>query len=137
MFLFLNATVGYIYLSGLNNLYFTFIYQEVSGRTIRVEFAKRFRKPPTPPPEGTTISEDRHNVYVSNLAWKARSANLREFFVSFNPVSARVVFENPSGRSAGYGFVSFSTKEEAEAAIAELNGKVSLSNLIDDLSIPV
>jgi RNA recognition motif-containing protein len=113
-----------IFLSGLKICTFTFIFQEVSGRAIRVEFAKRFRKPPTPPPEGTTISQDRHNVYVSNLAWKARSANLREFFAGFNPVSVRVVFENPSGRSAGYGFVSFSTKDEAEAAIAELDGKV-------------
>jgi RNA recognition motif-containing protein len=109
----------------LNIYTFTFISQEVSGRTIIVEYAKRFRKPPTPPPEGTIISQVRHKVYVSNLAWKSRSANLREFFAGFNPVSARVAFENPSGRSAGYGFVSFSTKEEAEAAIAELDGKVS------------
>ncbi|KAG8082919.1 hypothetical protein GUJ93_ZPchr0014g46680 [Zizania palustris] len=32
-------------------------------------------------------------------------------------------FENPSGKSAGYGFVSFGTKEEAEAALNELDGK--------------
>uniref|UniRef100_A0A8R7PJP0 RRM domain-containing protein n=1 Tax=Triticum urartu TaxID=4572 RepID=A0A8R7PJP0_TRIUA len=60
-------------------------------------------------------------LYVSNLAWKARSADLKEFFSQFNPVSANIVFEDR--KSAGYGFVSFGTKEEAEAALTELNGK--------------
>lgn len=100
--------------------------QEISGRIIRVEFAKRFRKPaPTPPPPLPPSSETRHKLYISNLAWKARSTHLRELFSeNFNPVSARVVFENPTGRSAGYGFVSFATREEAESALSALDGKV-------------
>ncbi|XP_058104056.1 30 kDa ribonucleoprotein, chloroplastic-like [Magnolia sinica] len=97
---------------------------ELQGRIIRVEFAKSMKKPSPPPPEGSTGGETRHKIYISNLAWKARSSNLREFFAaSCNPVSARVVFESPSGRSAGYGFVSFATKEEAEAAISTLDGR--------------
>ncbi|XP_042047290.1 29 kDa ribonucleoprotein B, chloroplastic-like [Salvia splendens] len=105
---------------------------EVVGRIIRVQFAKRFKKPVRPapvivPPPGET----RHRIYVSNLAWKVRSNNLRELFSSnFNPVSARVIFDNPSGRSAGYGFVSFATKEEAESAINELDGKELLGRPI-------
>ncbi|XP_074556434.1 28 kDa ribonucleoprotein, chloroplastic-like [Curcuma longa] len=98
---------------------------ELQGRIIRVQFAKRFRKPPPPPPPGFVPRAPVHKIYVSNLAWKARSSNLKELFSEkFNPLSARVVFENPSGRSAGYGFVGFATKEEAEAAISELDGKV-------------
>ncbi|XP_057799129.1 29 kDa ribonucleoprotein A, chloroplastic [Salvia miltiorrhiza] len=105
---------------------------EVVGRIIRVQFAKRFKKPVRPapvvaPPPGET----RHKLYVSNLAWKVRSNDLRELFSSnFNPVSARVIFDNPSGRSAGYGFVSFATKEEAESAINELDGKELLGRPI-------
>ncbi|KAH6778782.1 RNA-binding family protein [Perilla frutescens var. hirtella] len=104
---------------------------EVVGRIIRVQFAKKFKKPiraaPVVPPRGDT----RHKLYVSNLAWKVRSNNLREFFSpNFNLVSARVVFDNPSGRSAGYGFVSFATKEEAESAISELDGKELLGRPI-------
>lgn len=100
--------------------------QELMGRIIRVEFAKSFRKPPSPPsPPGATAVDRQQKIYVSNLSWKARSVNLKEFFSSkFKPLSARVVFENPSGRSAGYGFVAFATKEEADAAISELDGKV-------------
>ena len=102
------------------------VLQEVSGRIIRVEFAKRFRKPsPTPAPI-TPSQETHHKLYVSNLAWKVRGTHLREFFsVTSKPVSSRVVFESPAGRSAGYGFVSFATREEAEAALMYLNGKVS------------
>ncbi|XP_008786323.1 29 kDa ribonucleoprotein A, chloroplastic [Phoenix dactylifera] len=98
---------------------------ELMGRIIRVEFAKSLRKPPSPPsPPGATAADTRQKIYVSNLSWKARSANLKEFFsAKFKPLSARVVFEDPSGRSAGYGFVAFATKEEADAAISELDGK--------------
>ncbi|KAF6136056.1 hypothetical protein GIB67_000460 [Kingdonia uniflora] len=96
---------------------------EVSGRIIRVDFAKRYRKPSPLSTAGTYV-ETQHKLYVSNLAWKARSSHLRELFSeSFSIVSARVVFDNPSGRSAGYGFVSFATKEEAETALSSLDGK--------------
>nr|GMD78241.1 28 kDa ribonucleoprotein, chloroplastic [Ipomoea batatas] len=99
---------------------------ELSGRIIRVEYSRRFKKPirspPPPPPR-----DGRYKLYVSNLAWKTRSTHLRELFsANFNPISARVVFENASGRSAGYGFVAFGTKEEAEAAISSIDGKVLL-----------
>ncbi|PRQ18794.1 putative nucleotide-binding alpha-beta plait domain-containing protein [Rosa chinensis] len=97
--------------------------QELSGRTIKVEFAKQFKKP-SPRPSTPQVQETRYKLYVSNLAWKARSSHLRDF-VSLNfktPVSARVVFDGPSGKSGGYGFVSFATKEEAEEAISALNG---------------
>ncbi|KAA3475830.1 33 kDa ribonucleoprotein, chloroplastic-like [Gossypium australe] len=97
---------------------------EVSGRIIRVEFSRRLKKPSPPSSEPIVPSrETRHKLYVSNLAWKVRSSHLREFFSAFNPVSVRVVFSNPSGQSAGYGFVSFATMEEAEAAVSTLDGK--------------
>ncbi|KAK1262421.1 hypothetical protein QJS04_geneDACA008819 [Acorus gramineus] len=97
---------------------------ELQERIIRVEFAKNFKKPTPPPPPGIPVSETRYKIYVSNLAWKARSGTLREFFsTSCKPVSVKVVFDGPSGRSAGYGFVSFATQEEADAAISALDGK--------------
>ncbi|EOY23975.1 RNA-binding family protein isoform 1 [Theobroma cacao] len=96
---------------------------EVSARIIRVEFARRFKKPSPSPQPIVPPRETHHKLYVSNLAWKVRSSHLREFFSAFNPVAARVIFGTPSGQSAGYGFVSFATKEEADAAISTLNGK--------------
>jgi len=35
---------------------------------------------------------------------------------------ARVLWDTNTGRSKGYGFVSFREKEEANCAIAEMNG---------------
>ncbi|KAK9165534.1 hypothetical protein Scep_000725 [Stephania cephalantha] len=104
---------------------------ELSGRIIRVEFSKSLKKP-SPPTVVPVRKETSHKLYVSNLAWKARSTHLRELIISssFNPVSARVVFDSPSGRSAGYGFVSFATKEEAEAALSALDGKELLGRPI-------
>ncbi|KAK8626288.1 hypothetical protein V6N13_133939 [Hibiscus sabdariffa] len=98
---------------------------DVSGRIIRVEFARKFKRPLPASTQPIVVAsrEPRHKLYVSNLNWKVRSTHLREFFSAFNPVSARVIFGTPSGQSAGYGFVSFATKEEAEAAISTLDGK--------------
>lgn len=109
------------------------LVQEVSGRVIKIEFAKRFKKPSPPRPPGPQAGETTHKLYVSNLEWKVRSTHLRDFFAeNFKPVAARVVFDGPLGRSAGYGFVSFATREEAEAALSSLDGKV---NKIDE-SLP-
>ncbi|KAF9685544.1 hypothetical protein SADUNF_Sadunf03G0065600 [Salix dunnii] len=99
-------------------------FSEVSGRIIRVEFAKQLRRPPPPHPAGTPAGETRQKLYISNLAWKVRGSHLREFIsTNFNPNSSKVVFDSPTGRSCGYGFVSFATKEEAEASISSLIGK--------------
>uniref|UniRef100_A0A0E0QKE4 RRM domain-containing protein n=3 Tax=Oryza TaxID=4527 RepID=A0A0E0QKE4_ORYRU len=66
----------------------------------------------------------KHSVFVGNLTWRVRSRHLRELFASTPGVqSVEVVFHTTSPRrSAGYGFVSFSSKEAAEAAISTFNG---------------
>lgn len=104
----------------------TYLVQDVSGRIIKIELAKQFKKPSPPRPPGPQPGETTHKLYVSNIEWKVRSTHLRDLFSeNFKPVSARVVFDGPKGRSAGYGFVSFATREEAEAAISSLDGKVN------------
>ncbi|KAI4328065.1 hypothetical protein L6164_020456 [Bauhinia variegata] len=96
---------------------------ELSSRTIRVELAKS--GPPSQRPPDFPVDETRYKIHAANLARKVRSTHLREFITENfkTPASARVVFDGPNGRSTGYGFVSFVTKEEAEAAISTLNGK--------------
>ncbi|KAK9076567.1 hypothetical protein SSX86_004901 [Deinandra increscens subsp. villosa] len=102
---------------------------ELLGRIVKIEYAKKFK--PTPPrsPGSPRSNETCHKLFVSNLAWKVRASNLKQFFVDFNPVSTRVVF-SPSGSSAGYGFVSFASKQEAESAVSTLNGKELLGRPI-------
>lgn len=67
----------------------------------------------------------RHKIYISNPAWKARFNYLRDLFdAKVNPVSTKVVFENSRPRSAGYDFVFFASKEEAEIALSTFDGQV-------------
>jgi RNA recognition motif-containing protein len=63
-------------------------------------------------------------LFVGNLAFSTSGADLESLFASAGTVeSATVVSDRDSGRSRGFGFVEMSTSEEANKAIAELNGK--------------
>src|ERR687889_1060491 len=63
-------------------------------------------------------------LYVGNLAFQTTSEDLRELFAKAGTVeSASVVEDRDTGRSRGFGFVEMSTKEEAQAAIAQFNGQ--------------
>lgn len=62
-------------------------------------------------------------LYVSNLSFTMRDAELQEVFASFGSViSAKVVMDRFSGRSKGFGFVEMQSSEEAQKAMAALNG---------------
>lgn len=70
-----------------------------------------------------------HNLFVANLPFQARAKDLKEFFNADNGnvVSAEIIFNDNPRRSAGYGFVSFNTKADAEAALAAFQGKVIIN----------
>ena len=63
-------------------------------------------------------------LYVGNLPYETTQADLEELFAPFGTVaSASVITDKFSGRSKGFGFVEMSTDEEAQKAVAEMNGK--------------
>lgn len=63
------------------------------------------------------------NIYVGNLSYSTRDAELEEIFSAFGRVdSARVVMDRETNRSKGFGFVEMANASEAERAISELNG---------------
>ncbi|MHB8054382.1 MAG: RNA recognition motif domain-containing protein [Candidatus Aminicenantales bacterium] len=64
------------------------------------------------------------NIYVGNLSFSVSETDLREAFAAYGQVStASIIKDKFSGESRGFGFVEMPTKEEAEKAIAALNGK--------------
>lgn len=64
------------------------------------------------------------DIYVGNLAYATNDDALRSAFGQFGTVeSARVVVDRMTGRSKGFGFVEMTSAEEAQAAIAALNGQ--------------
>ena len=64
------------------------------------------------------------NIYVGNLAHEATDDDLRQAFEAFGQVeSANVIRDKFGGESRGFGFVEMPSKEEAQTAIDEMNGK--------------
>ena len=64
------------------------------------------------------------NIYVGNISRTANEQDLKDAFTAFGEVSsASIIKDKFSGESRGFGFVEMPTKEEAEKAIADLNGK--------------
>jgi RNA recognition motif-containing protein len=62
------------------------------------------------------------NLFVSNLGFKITSEDLQSVFAEFGEVvSAKVITDNVSGRSRGFGFVEMQNDEEAMKAIERLN----------------
>ena len=62
-------------------------------------------------------------LYVGNLSYKTTEDTLRTAFAEFGEVtSVNLITDRDSGRSKGFGFVEFRDDQEANAAIAALNG---------------
>jgi RNA recognition motif-containing protein len=63
-------------------------------------------------------------LYVGNLSYDVSDRQLQELFAPFgNVTSAQVIADRDTGRSKGFGFVEMASDQEAQKAIAGLNGK--------------
>lgn len=63
-------------------------------------------------------------LYVGNISWDASDQDLQDYFGQFGTVEeAIIITDRMSGRSKGFGFVTMSTDEEAQAAIAGTHEK--------------
>ena len=64
-------------------------------------------------------------LFVGNLSYQATEEDLRELFQQAGTVqSVRIITDQFTGRPRGFGFVEMATKEEAEQAIEQLNGRL-------------
>jgi len=63
-------------------------------------------------------------VYVGNLPFTVDSEKLKAMFASYGDIEeATVISDKFSGRSKGFGFVTFQNDESAKKAIGEMNDK--------------
>jgi len=76
-------------------------------------------------------------IYVGNLSWNTTDDSLKQAFEEYGTVTDSIVMKDrETGRSRGFGFVTYSSPEEAEAAVTGLNDqdldgrtvRVSLAN---------
>lgn len=66
-----------------------------------------------------------NKLFVGSLSWNTTSEELRDAFaVCGEVVEAKVVTDRDTGRSRGFGFVTFQDDDGASRAIKELDGSV-------------
>ena len=64
------------------------------------------------------------NIYLGNLSYSATESSIKELFEGFGEVTtSKIVTDKFTGSSRGFGFVEMPNADEAQKAIAELNGK--------------
>jgi polyadenylate-binding protein len=64
------------------------------------------------------------NLYIRNLVDSISDEELRNIFISFGTITSAKVMKDEKGNSKGFGFVCFSTSEEAIKALSEMNGSI-------------
>ena len=78
------------------------------------------------PALASSLREERMtmNIYVGNLSPKTTEEDLKQVFQEFGDVdSAKIIKDNFTGKSRGFGFIEMPNQAEAQAAIAGMNGK--------------
>ena len=62
-------------------------------------------------------------LYVGSLSWGTDEEGLREAFSRFGPLDdVRVITDRDTGRSRGFGFVTYQEADDARQAIEEMDG---------------
>ncbi|KAL3825714.1 hypothetical protein ACJIZ3_021743 [Penstemon smallii] len=99
---------------------------QIGGRTAKVNFPEVPRgaeREVMKPKINQGFVDSPHKLYAGNLSWNLTSQNLREAF-SEQPgfLSAKIIFDRDSGRSRGFGFITFQSAEDVESALNSMNG---------------
>ena len=63
-----------------------------------------------------------NKLFVGGLKWEATEDDLRELFAEAGEITDAVVLhDRDTGRSRGFGFVTYATDEEAKVAVEKFN----------------
>uniref|UniRef100_J3MN93 RRM domain-containing protein n=1 Tax=Oryza brachyantha TaxID=4533 RepID=J3MN93_ORYBR len=96
------------------------------GRPLRVNSGPppaRDEFSPRPPRGGGNNFDSSNKVYVGNLSWGVDNSTLENLFSEQgNVLDAKVIYDRESGRSRGFGFVTYGSAEEVTNAISNLDG---------------
>ena len=65
-----------------------------------------------------------NKLFIGGLSWDTTDASLAQAFESFGRVvEAKVITDRETGRSRGFGFVTFDNESSATDAIAAMDGQ--------------
>ncbi|KAL2509336.1 RNA-binding protein CP29B [Forsythia ovata] len=99
---------------------------ELEGRELRVNSGPpppKKERPSFREPRARTNLDNTNRVYVGNLSWGVDNLALETLFSEQGKVlEAKVVYDRETGRSRGFGFVTYSSANEVNNAIESLDG---------------
>ncbi|KAM8954265.1 nucleolin isoform 4-T4 [Pelodytes ibericus] len=102
---------------------------EIEGRTVRLEFSTGGG------PQGGRASQQTKTLFVKGLSEDTTEETLKEAFDG--SVNARIVTDRDTGASKGFGFVDFSSAEDAKAAKDAMeDGEIDGSKVTLDFAKP-
>src|SRR3990167_8338547 len=62
-------------------------------------------------------------IYVGNLSYNTTEDELRDYFTQFGTIEdIKLIIDFNTGRSKGFGFITFASAQESEAAVNASNG---------------
>jgi cold-inducible RNA-binding protein len=62
-------------------------------------------------------------LFVGGLSWDTKDEGLRQAFASYGEITeAKVITDRDTGRSRGFGFVTFAQDDDAKTAISKMDG---------------
>lgn len=62
-------------------------------------------------------------LFVGGLSWDTTDDGLRQAFASYGEITeAKVITDRDTGRSRGFGFVTFAQDDDAKTAISKVDG---------------
>ncbi|XP_059668646.1 33 kDa ribonucleoprotein, chloroplastic [Cornus florida] len=101
---------------------------QIGGRTVKVNFpevpkgGEREVMAPRIRSSYQGFIDSPHKIYAGNLSWGLSSQGLREAFAD-QPglLSAKVIYDRDTGRSRGFGFITFSSAEDVQSALNTMN----------------
>jgi RNA recognition motif-containing protein len=78
-----------------------------------------------------------NKLYVGGLAWATNNEGLENAFSSFGEITeAKVISDRETGRSRGFGFVTFANENDAQKALSlngtQLDGRELKVNIAED-----
>uniref|UniRef100_A0A2K6AT08 Polyadenylate-binding protein n=1 Tax=Macaca nemestrina TaxID=9545 RepID=A0A2K6AT08_MACNE len=89
----------------------------------RKVFVGRFKSRKEQEAELGARAKEFTNVYIKNFGEDMDDERLKDLFGKFGPALSVKVMTDESGKSKGFGFVSFERHEDAQKAVDEMNGK--------------
>jgi cold-inducible RNA-binding protein len=66
-----------------------------------------------------------NKLYIGGMSWDTTEEELQAAFKEFGEVvEAKVITDRETGRSRGFGFITYANRDDANTAIDKMNGKL-------------